>query len=95
MQQKLMSMTLTSSIHWLGNGAGITMAKSGLTNIRDVSPGGVPKYKYKFWYLWVFWSNISGPEIPAVASGIKSRKFMFRRFSGKTMVAVNNNGKER
>ena len=91
MQQKLMSMTLTSSIHWLGNGAGITMAKSGLTNIRDVSPGGVPKYKYKFWYLWLFWSNISFPENGVWGPELNHRDLIFRRFSGENRRDENNN----
>ena len=66
MYQKLMSQTLTSGIHWSGQWLKCTMAKLGLT---DVSPGGVPKSKYKFLYFWGFWSNIFGPGFLTKSSG--------------------------
>ena len=75
----------------VGNGAGITMAKSGLTIIRDVSPGGVPKSKYKFLYLVVLVQHLRVRKFPRW----RPELIHGNSFSGKTMVVVNNNGEER
>ena len=82
MQQKLMSMTLTSSIHWLAMAQVLQWQNQVLQLSEMLALEGCQNTSTSSGICGCFGPTSQGPEIPAVASGINSRKFIFRKNNG-------------